>query len=189
MTLTFPEFWRRWPDLPGDGRALAFDSLSERERRECWADLAEHCRHRIDGELLYERRLREAWPPPKRSKPHHGTATSTSTAAGRVELSDNDPLKAMPAAVYLPALAGVEVSSTGRCRCPMPDHEDVHPSAMAYGTRWTCFSCGAGGSIIDLASALSGIAATGSDYWRVRDWILHHLVWAPLPSQRRTSDG
>lgn len=120
--------------------------------------------------------------PPKRRTPHHGTPTSTSTAAGRVQLDHGDPLKTVPASVYLPAL-GVELSSSGRFRCPMPDHEDEHPSCKAYGARWTCFACGAGGSIIDAAAAVYGIDARGPDYWRLRDRILEALGWAPLPSE------
>jgi hypothetical protein len=109
-----------------------------------------------------------------------GTPTSTSTSAGRVQFEHDDPLRRIPATEYLPVIAGVEVSSNGRCRCPMPDHEDLHPSAKAYGARWHCFACGAGGSIIDLAVAIYGIEPSGPDYWRLRDRILEALVWSPL---------
>jgi hypothetical protein len=62
----------------------------------------------------------------------------------------------------------------------MPDHQDVHPSAKAYGERWQCFACGAGGSIIDVASAVYGLSATGPEYWRLRDRIVEALLWAPI---------
>lgn len=105
---------------------------------------------------------------------------STSTVAGRVEFDHDDPLRRIPASEYLPLIAGVEVPSSGRCRCPMPDHEDERPSAKAYGIRWVCFSCGASGTIIDVAAAVYGLPASGPDYWRVRDRIVEALVWAPL---------
>jgi hypothetical protein len=117
--------------------------------------------------------------PRNRRSPHHGTATSTSTGSDPVEFDHDDPLRRIPAAEYLPVIAGVEVLSSGRVRCPMPDHPDEHPSAKVYGTRWRCFSCGAGGSIIDVAAAIYGIGTTGSDYWRLRDRIVEAFLWAP----------
>jgi hypothetical protein len=117
----------------------------------------------------------------KRKKPSAGTPRSTSTGTHRVHFPewDEDPLKRIPASVYLPALTGEPVSSAGRTRCPMPDHPDLRPSAKCYGASWRCFSCGAGRSVIDVASALSGIPATGADFWRLRDWIVDALEGAP----------
>jgi hypothetical protein len=121
--------------------------------------------------------------PRKRRRPHHGTATSTSTGSDAVEFDHEDPLKRIPATEYLPVIAGTEVLSSGRCRCPMPDHEDVHPSAKAYGTRWKCFSCGEKGGIIEVASATYGIGTTGPDYLLLRDRIVEAFLWAPIGAE------
>jgi hypothetical protein len=111
----------------------------------------------------------------KRRSVLHGTPHSTSTGSNRVEFEHDDPLKQIPASQYLPALTGEVVSSTGRTRCPSPHHPDEHPSAKCYGTRWVCFSCGAGGSIIDAASAIYAIEPTGSGYREIRRRLLADL--------------
>ena len=53
-------------------------------------------------------------------------------------------------------------------RCPYPDHEDLHPSAMLYvpeGRFW-CFGCNRGGDVIDLVMAMRGCP------WREAvDWL------------------
>lgn len=174
--LTFHEYKRRWPDFPGHMLLEAFTSLSQSEQDECWSDLARWCRARLDDEHQYER-VAHGYeePPPRRRTPSHGTPRSTSTGTIRVQFDPGDPLKSIPAELYLEALAGVEVSSSGRVRCPMPDHEDLHPSGKVYGSRWICFSCGAGGSIIDLGAALYGIPATGRGYWEIRDRLIADL--------------
>jgi hypothetical protein len=89
-------------------------------------------------------------------------------------------LKRIPASQYLPAIAGVDVSSSGRCRCPTPLHRDEHPSAKAYGTRWVCFWCGAKGGIIEVAREVYGVEPTGRDFWRLRDLILEALGEQPV---------
>jgi hypothetical protein len=162
----------------------AFDTLSQREQDEAWNDLRRRADMRLEGELLYEKRLGEEWPPPKRRTSSHGTPTSTSTRAGRVRFPDHgDPLKSIAADVYLPILTGEVVSPSGRTRCPMRDHPDEHPSAKAYGTRWVCFSCGAMGGIIDAAAEAYGLEPTGSDYLKLRDRIVRDLLLTPLPSE------
>jgi hypothetical protein len=180
MTLTFPEFWHRWPDLPGAGRVLAFDSLSEREQRECWDDLAEHCRHRIESEYLYERRLREEWPPPKRHQPQQRSTAATSAKPGSVRLSSHDPLKKIEPRLYVEALTGETVPVNGWLRCPLPDHDDTTPSFQVLQSHWRCFGCNRGGDIIKLAEALYGVEARGRGYWQLRDRILERLLWAPI---------
>src|SRR5215213_4113803 len=47
-------------------------------------------------------------------------------------------------------------------RCPLPDHEDIHPSARFNGEKgaWFCDVCGVGGGAYDLAERL-GIDAPG----------------------------
>jgi hypothetical protein len=148
-------------------------TLSPREQGACWADLDDLCRRELEDEFAYERSLGEE--PPKRRSVLHGTPHSPSTGSNRVDLDHGDPLKQIPASQYLPALTGEVVSSTGRTRCPSPHHPDEHPSAKCYGTRWVCFGCGAGGSIIDVAAAIYGIEPTGSGYWEIRRRLLADL--------------
>jgi hypothetical protein len=178
--MTFASFHAATPNMPGWARVEAFRFLPAEDQASCWVALQAESDRRNELErrdpLLYDE-----WPPPKRLSPHHGTPTSTSTDKGRVELPEHDdPLKRIPAAVYLPAIAGVDVSSSGRCRCPMPDHPDEHPSAKAYGTRWVCFSCGAKGDVIKLASEIYAIEGRGEGYWQLRDRIVEALDGAPM---------
>ena len=135
-----------------------FLGLPQRDQGSAWADLKHRADLKIDDELIYEKRLVEEWPPPKRRAPSHGTPTSTSTAAGRVQTADGDPLKTIPAHQYLPALTGEVVSANGRTRCPMRDHPDEHPSAKVYGTRWVCFACAAKGGIIEAGAEAYGLS-------------------------------
>jgi hypothetical protein len=137
----------------------------------CWDEWEAQCADPADAphRAFLERQ--------ERRQASHGAAQSTSTSSGRVELLQwsDDPLKRVPASVYLPLISGVEVSATGTCRCPHPDHEDRHPSCKAYGPRWKCFACGAGGTVIDLGELYSGIPASGASYWELRDWIIDRL--------------
>ena len=186
MSFTFADWHREMPDLPGWARREAFRFRPPRDQEACWDDLGRRTRaqHETDWEL--ERRLfYEPWPPPKKSRESypHGRPTSTSTGADRVEFDHDDPLKRVPATEYLPAIAGVVVSSSGRCRCPMPDHPDVHPSCKAYGTRWKCFSCGAKGGIIEVAREVYGIEPIGKDFWCLRDRILEALGEGPIEAK------
>jgi hypothetical protein len=133
-----------------------------------WRALALECRDRVERELCPDPVL-DYEPRRKRNAASHGTPTSTSTGSGRVELpADSDPLKSIPARVYLPVLTGVEVSSNGRTRCPMADHADEHPSAKAYGVRWHCFGCNRGGSIFDAAAEAYGLSTSGLDFIELR---------------------
>jgi hypothetical protein len=174
-SLTFEAWHAQTAGMAGWARREAIRFVPGRDQDACWDALSRHCQLQHESDWLAEKRLYEQWPPPKRRKPHQGTAQSTSTATGRVQFDTGDPLKQVPAVVYLPAIAGVDVSASGRCRCPMRDHPDAHPSAKAYGTRWYCFSCGAGGSIVDAAAAVYGLEPTGRDFWRLRDLILEAL--------------
>jgi hypothetical protein len=49
-------------------------------------------------------------------------------------------------------LYGLEVSRTKKAICPF--HNDTHPSLSFKGERYTCFSCGAKGDVIDLVGYL-----------------------------------
>jgi len=74
-----------------------------------------------------------------------------------------DALAAIPPPEYFAALCGVPVPPEGGLvRCPLPGHDDAHPSCMVYASTaqgWRCFSHpggAVGGRIYDLASALDG---------------------------------
>ena len=102
--LTFYEHWQRWPDLPAPGRALMFDSRSERGQRECWDDLAAWCQDRLDEEHHYERMLAGyEEPPPNRHQPARRATWATSTKPGEVALSSDDPLKQIEPRLYVEA--------------------------------------------------------------------------------------
>lgn len=77
---------------------------------------------------------------------------------------DEDPLRDIPAAVYVEALTGEEVPRNGLMRCPLPDHDDFSPSFKVYDMGWRCFGCGHTGTVYDLASILWGIEARGSGF-------------------------
>jgi len=72
---------------------------------------------------------------------------------------DDDPYKRIPAAEYMARLAGRTPNRSGKVRCPVPDHPDEHPSCSVTGPNrecWQCQSCGAAGTIYDLASLVLG---------------------------------
>lgn len=92
-----------------------------------------------------------------------------------------DALLSIPPTIYVPAFTSRALGVDGKICCPL--HEDRTPSLHAYPTAeqgWTCFGCGRGGSIYDLASALSGIGTRGRDFKRLRGWIGERLLNAPL---------
>jgi RepB DNA-primase from phage plasmid len=95
--------------------------------------------------------------------PMDHTPPGVSTTAGerRVVRWPADRLAAVAPPAYFAALCGVSVPvQGGTVRCPLPGHEDEHPSCMVYPTAaqgWRCFSHPGGpigGRIYDLASAL-----------------------------------
>lgn len=69
-------------------------------------------------------------------------------------------LDAVSPPAYFAAIARIEVGAAGGfVGCPRPAHEDRHPSCFVYpdpGSGWHCYACLAGGSAIDLASAVAG---------------------------------
>lgn len=89
-------------------------------------------------------------------------AGQTGGRQGRTRGFD-DPLARVVPPVYVAALCGVEVPAQGGAiSCPLPGHDDAHPSFVVYAepTRgWRCFSHpggSVGGSVYDFASALVG---------------------------------
>jgi hypothetical protein len=69
-------------------------------------------------------------------------------------------------------LTGEEVPAYGLVSCPHPDHEDRHPSCSVREERWRCFSCGANGTVIDLAAIVFGVEPYGRGFFEVRDRLL-----------------
>jgi hypothetical protein len=92
--------------------------------------------------------------------------------------NSGDPLRQLPATVYVPVLLGREVDSAGNVLCPF--HTEVEPSLHVYdGDRgWFCFGCGRGGSIIDLGAALYGITPRADGYRAIRQRVASRLLEA-----------
>jgi hypothetical protein len=79
----------------------------------------------------------------------------------RTSGSNADPYKRIAPPEYFQRLAGIRVPRGGLVRCPAPWHDDVHPSCSVgvdAEQGWCCHSasCGARGTIYDLASVLGG---------------------------------
>lgn len=89
----------------------------------------------------------------------------------------DDPLLRIPAAEYVPALAGVEVRGT-MARCPLPDHEDSTPSCHLTEELFFCHGCARGGSIYSLAGALWGLDTRGRDFLEIRERLSRELLGA-----------
>jgi hypothetical protein len=86
-------------------------------------------------------------PPPARPRSTSGSSTDT--------------YKRIPPPEYFQRLAGIRVPRGGLVQCPAPLHDDTHPSCSVGAepeTGWCCHaaSCGARGTIYDLASVLLG---------------------------------
>jgi RepB DNA-primase from phage plasmid/CHC2 zinc finger len=80
-----------------------------------------------------------------------------------------DPLLQIAPVTYVSRLLQVHARAGRKVECPL--HDDERPSLHVYPAAergWTCFSCGRGGSIYDLASALWGIGTRGRDFIELR---------------------
>jgi hypothetical protein len=83
----------------------------------------------------------------------------------------DDPLRRIPAPVYVPLLTGRALGYDGKVRCPLhAGGEERTPSLHAYDGDggWYCYGCERGGTIIDLAAALWGLGTRGEDYCELR---------------------
>lgn len=69
-------------------------------------------------------------------------------------------------------LTGEEVPTHGMVACPVPEHEDRHPSCSVREIRWRCFSCGANGTVIDLAAVVFDIEPYGRGFFELRERLL-----------------
>jgi hypothetical protein len=185
---TFAELHRRWPDLPAPGRALIFDASTPQAQEACWGAIRRDADARTEAENIYEGRMFEPYCDQCRDRTavhepgegcHQVRGRSTeamSTNPSRVAASaGDDPLKTVPPHVYFEAVAGIVVPPKGWVSCPKPGHLDRRPSCKVTNTHWRCWSCGAGGSIIDFGAALYGLEPTGRGYWEIRDRLVADL--------------
>jgi hypothetical protein len=94
-----------------------------------------------------------------------------------VELDDDDPLRRIPAAEYIPALTGREVGRDAKARCPFHGGgEERTPSLHAYGNGFFCFGCERGGSIIDFGALLYGLEPRGASFHDIRRRLAGELL-------------
>lgn len=80
-----------------------------------------------------------------------------------------DPLLRIAPSVYVGELLGIPRRGGRKVRCPF--HADERPSLHVYPTAargWSCFSCGRGGSIYDLAAGVWGMQTRGRDFVELR---------------------
>ena len=70
--------------------------------------------------------------------------------------TSQDAFRLIPAAVYFPLLAGVEIPAKGNIHCPSPTHPDAKESCSVDEYVFHCHGCGAQGTIYDLASLMRG---------------------------------
>lgn len=91
-----------------------------------------------------------------------------------------DPLRNIPAAVYVPKLLGREPGRDGFLPCPFHGGgEERTPSFKVDGTLWACFACPPmlgqvlGGNIYTLAGLVRGLALPlrGYDFTEVSEWL------------------
>lgn len=147
-----------------DKRALAF------ARNQADWDRYWHERIELDDPLAREpeKRLRApqwsgAWerrasrPPPRLGEPYS---------------RDTDPLLEMDLRELWPLVTGEEVPASGFVSCPAPEHEDLHPSCSVRESAFNCFSCGVGGSAIDLGAQAYGIEPRGRGFHALRRELL-----------------
>lgn len=175
---TFGRLSRQWRGTPSFLRNRAFGSaLTAAEQQEAWDALAyrEECRRAIEiADLAFD-----SGEPIERRRPNRAAAR-TSAPSLRHGKEGDDIFESIPPPVYVEALTGEPVPpGGGSIRCPLPDHEDHHPSCHVYGEPgrgWHCFACGRGGSAIDLASHLAGIHPRGEGYWQLRRYIAERLL-------------
>ena len=141
---------------------------SERELIEIRADgsfdveLGSYLSHRHDV-LRYELKRRER------------LAAMGGPAVGKNGLISDDVIQAIKDAVNLDDLSwqlsvpvfGSPTSSRRPMCCPLPAHQDRHPSAVLYATegRWWCHRCNQGGDAFDLVMAVQGVTWRQAAEW------------------------
>jgi hypothetical protein len=91
-----------------------------------------------------------------------------------------DPLLTIAPAVYVEALTGLRVGRDRKVSCPF--HHDGTPSLHVYPEPergWSCFGCGRGGSIFDLAAELDGLTLRGHDFVVLRQRLQQRFGLSP----------
>lgn len=144
---------------------LLFHALPESVQDQMWVRLLEQTDDRRYADGLVEFKSRRPKPRPRpRLQPIE------------YRRDDTDALTSIPAETYLEILAPESEPGRGRCRCPLPDHEDRNPSASYRESVWYCHRCGAGGGIFQLGSALSGLADRGDEFPLLKTWVAERLL-------------
>lgn len=87
-----------------------------------------------------------------------------------------EALASIPAETYLAILVPESDPHRGKCRCPLPDHEDNNPSATFRDSVWYCHVCATGGGIFTLGAALSGHYDHGPEFHELRRWLAERLL-------------
>jgi CHC2 zinc finger/Bifunctional DNA primase/polymerase, N-terminal len=98
---------------------------------------------------------------------------------GTPPLAGDDPLRQLPAALYVTVLTGRELGRGAKVSCPF--HEETEPSLHCYDDPdrgWYCFGCSTGGSIIDFGARLYGIEPRGAGFHEIRRRLTYDLLGA-----------
>lgn len=139
-----PEELRKTAQVPPDLMWDVIGALPERIAGPTMENWRQHFEARTDRQS--EEMDHVAPPPPK------PTAPPVPLRIGQTDL------RSLEAEHYVRALTGTDVRPGRRIRCPLPSHDDNHPSFSVKGRIWRCFGCGNGGDIFELASLLWGRA-------------------------------
>lgn len=167
---TFRRFHQLAAELTPEQRMDLFDRLGPETKRAMYAN--EH--DRLEALRVAEGEIE--WPE-ERAQAVSILPASPGTHKRVGTYSGGDVLREISPRDYVEALTGEPVDRYGRFCCPA--HDDTNPSAVAYeepGRGWYCFTCGAGGSAIDLARFVTGLEPRGADYHRLREWIAQRLL-------------
>jgi hypothetical protein len=110
---------------------------------------------------------------------HLSDAQRSRPTAPTASPHDDDPLKRIPARMYVEHLTGAIIGRNGKTHCPLPDHDDGTASFQVYDEGWKCFGCpdedrgeypGRGGDVYTLAAhlwALDPIRDFAEIRWRL----------------------
>ncbi len=143
------------------------DALPEGVEDACWREQRRDC-DRLN------RFLNEGRAPSR--EPRRSTRSDSSGVVRRLRPPPTDPLRAIPLAAVFEVLVGEVVPHSGMVRCPLPGHEDRVPSCRIGHELFHCFGCGRGGSLVDLAAELWGIAPRGAGYFEINERLEAELL-------------
>lgn len=149
---------------------LLFDALPKPVQDRMWKRLAEQTDDRRYADGLVEFKSRK---PKQKRRSRPIRALSPSVEEWR---RGTEALASISAETYLSVLSPESDPDRGRCRCPLPDHEDRNPSATYKDSVWYCHVCATGGGIFTLGSALSGLGDRGDDFCDLRKWLAERLL-------------